>query len=72
MSEEINYDRRHFLGTALTSIAAAELGLVASSNGQSSDVKSSDVKSSANKSFAPFEADRRGPIECWIRRIRPE
>ena len=50
MFDEINYDRRHFLGTALMSIAAAELALFASANAQSSG-----VNSIANKSFAPLK-----------------
>lgn len=45
MFEEINYDRRHFLGIAMMSIAAAELGLFASAHAQSS----------ANKSFEPLK-----------------
>lgn len=50
MFDEINYDRRHFLGTAMMSIAAAELGLFASAEAQSSM-----AKSNANKSFEPLK-----------------
>lgn len=35
MSEEINQDRRHFLGTAATTIAAAGLGLFGCASAQS-------------------------------------
>jgi hypothetical protein len=34
MSEEINYDRRRFLGTVAITVAAAELGMVGSSRAQ--------------------------------------
>src|SRR5208282_2870060 len=36
MSEEINNNRRRFLGTAALSIAAAEFGMIGSANAQSS------------------------------------
>src|SRR6266849_6457640 len=36
MSEEIDHDRRRFLGTAAMTIAAAQLGMIGSANAQSS------------------------------------
>ena len=35
MSEEINHDRRRFLGTAAMTIAAAQLGMIGSAKAQS-------------------------------------
>ena len=42
MSEEIKYDRRHFLGTAAMTIAAAQLGIFGSSAAQSGKAKPAD------------------------------
>ena len=39
MSEEIKYDRRHFLGTAAMTIAAAQLGMIGSADAQPSKTK---------------------------------
>jgi pimeloyl-ACP methyl ester carboxylesterase len=39
MSEEINHNRRRFLGTAAMTIAAAELAMIGSANAQSSKTK---------------------------------
>jgi nitrous oxide reductase len=36
MSEEINHDRRRFLGTAAMTFAAAQLGMIGSAKAQSS------------------------------------
>jgi pimeloyl-ACP methyl ester carboxylesterase len=43
MSEEINYDRRRFLGTAAMTIAAAQLGMIGSAKAQSSKAKPADL-----------------------------
>jgi pimeloyl-ACP methyl ester carboxylesterase len=39
MSEEINYDRRRLLGTAVMTVAAAELGMIGSSKAQATKIK---------------------------------
>src|SRR4051794_5538517 len=44
MSEEINHHRRRFLGTAVMTIAAAELVMIGSADAQSSKIQSSNIK----------------------------
>jgi pimeloyl-ACP methyl ester carboxylesterase len=58
MSEDINHDRRRFLGTASMTIAAAHLGMMGSANAQSSKTKPADlpkVKPGTNTSFGPLK-----------------
>jgi pimeloyl-ACP methyl ester carboxylesterase len=58
MSEEIKYDRRRFLGTAVMTIAAAELVMIGSADAQSSKTKLADVpaiKPGTNTSFGPLK-----------------
>ena len=42
MSEEIKYDRRRILGTAVMTIAAAELVMIGSADAQSSKINPAD------------------------------
>jgi pimeloyl-ACP methyl ester carboxylesterase len=58
MSEDINYDRRRFLTAAITTIAAAELGMIGSSAAQSSKAKATTlpaIKPATNKSLGPLK-----------------
>ena len=58
MSEEIKYDRRHFLGTAAMTIAAAQLGIFGSSAAQSGKAKPTDLAAmtpGTNKSFGSLK-----------------
>ena len=58
MSEEINHDRRRFLGTAAMTIAAAQLGMIGSADAQSSKTKPADVpaiKPGTNTSFGSLK-----------------
>ncbi len=58
MSEDINYDRRRFLTAAITTIAAAELGMIGSSAAQSSKTKATTlpaIKPGTNTSFGPLK-----------------
>jgi pimeloyl-ACP methyl ester carboxylesterase len=50
MSEEINHDRRRLLGTAVLSIAAAELAMDGSADAQSPNINS--IKRGTNTSFS--------------------
>src|SRR6188474_2079644 len=43
MSKEIKYDRRHFLGAASMTFAAAELAMIGFSNAQSGKISAVDV-----------------------------
>jgi len=58
MSEEINQDRRRFLGTATMTLAATQLGMLRSADAQSSKAKSADVppiKPGTNTSFGSLK-----------------
>jgi pimeloyl-ACP methyl ester carboxylesterase len=58
MSEDINYDRRRFLGTAAMTVAAAQLGIFGSADAQASKTKPSGattIKPGTNTSFGPLK-----------------
>ena len=58
MSEKINYQRRHFLGTAAMTIATTQLGRFGSANAQSSKTKPAALaamKSGTNTSFGSLK-----------------
>jgi pimeloyl-ACP methyl ester carboxylesterase len=58
MSDDIDYDRRRFFGTAAMSIAAAQLGMAGSADAQSGTAKPADVpaiKPGTNTSFPPLK-----------------
>src|SRR5881296_3082883 len=58
MSEEINYDRRRFLGTAAMTIAAAQLGMIGSADAQSGKANPASVptiKPGTNTSFGSLK-----------------
>jgi hypothetical protein len=74
MPEEIDHNRRRFFGTAAMTVAATQLGLFDSADAQSRKANPADVppiKPSTNTSFAALKADRRRPLERWIRRSWP-
>src|SRR6202521_5548636 len=57
-SEQINYQRRRFFGTAALTIAAAELGMIGAADAQSDNAKSTRLpttKSGTNTSFGPIK-----------------
>ena len=54
MSEEINHDRRRFIGTVATAIAAAQFAMIGSAVAQSGKANPASVptiKPGTNKSF---------------------
>ena len=53
--QEINHDRRRFLGTAALAIAAAELGLIGSAPASSDPQKPDKKKPAGNTSFGPLK-----------------
>src|SRR5258706_10656700 len=53
MSEEINHDRRRLLGTAVLTIAAAELAMIGSANAQSRKIN--PIKPGTNTSFSSLK-----------------
>jgi pimeloyl-ACP methyl ester carboxylesterase len=74
MSEDINYDRRRFLAAAVTTIAAAELGMVGSSAAQSSKTKATSVpaiKPGTNTSFGPLKQINAGLLNVGYAETGP-
>ena len=58
MSENVNHDRRRFLGTAMTTMAAASLGVTLSAGTQANDTERtpmSPTRQRSNSSFGPLE-----------------
>src|SRR6478735_5135014 len=58
MSEDIDYHRRRFFGTAAMSIAAVQFGMAGSAGAQSGTAKPADVpaiKPGTNTSFPPLK-----------------
>ena len=53
MSEEINHDRRRLLGTAVLTVAAAELAMIGSADAQSSKIN--PIKPGTNTSFSSLK-----------------
>jgi pimeloyl-ACP methyl ester carboxylesterase len=55
INEEINDNRRRFLGTAAMTMAAAQFGMIGSANAQSSKTNLPTIKPGTNTSFAPLK-----------------
>ena len=57
MYEGIKYDRRHFLGTAVMTMAAAELSMIGSADAHSGKITpdATTIKSGTNTSFGPLK-----------------
>jgi pimeloyl-ACP methyl ester carboxylesterase len=74
MSEDINYDRRRFLTAAVTTIVAAEFGMIGSSAAQSSKTKATTlpaIKPGANKSFGPLKQINAGLLNVGYAEMGP-
>jgi pimeloyl-ACP methyl ester carboxylesterase len=54
-SEDIDHHRRHFVGAAAMTLAAAQLGMIGSANAQPSKSKLPSITRLANKSFGPLK-----------------
>src|ERR1700690_2002553 len=55
MPEEINDNRRRFLGTAAMTMAAAQFAMIGSTNAQSTQTHLPKMKPGTNTSFAPLK-----------------
>jgi pimeloyl-ACP methyl ester carboxylesterase len=55
MPEEINDNRRRFLGTAAMTMAAAQFGMIGSTNAQSTQTNLPKIKPGTNTSFVPLK-----------------
>jgi pimeloyl-ACP methyl ester carboxylesterase len=74
MSEGINHDRRRFLTAAVTTIAAAELGVIGSSAAQSSKSKATTlpaIKPGTNTSFGPLKQINAGLLNVGYAETGP-
>ena len=54
-SEQIDHPRRHFVGAAATTIAAAQFGMIDLAESQSSKIKLPAIKPGTNTSFGPLK-----------------
>jgi pimeloyl-ACP methyl ester carboxylesterase len=73
MSEEINHHRRGFLGIAVMSIAAAELGMIGTADAQAKTkrVVLPDIKSATNTSFGPLKQIDAGVLSIGYADVGP-
>ncbi|MEK1852283.1 MAG: alpha/beta hydrolase [Phyllobacterium sp.] len=73
MSEEINHHRRGFLGIAVMSIAAAELGMIGTADAQAKTerVVLPDIKPGTNTSFGPLKQIDAGVLSIGYADVGP-
>ncbi|MGB8186465.1 MAG: alpha/beta hydrolase, partial [Pseudolabrys sp.] len=74
MSEDIDYHRRRFFGTAAMSVAAVQFGMKGSADAQSSTAKPADVpaiKPGTNTSFPPLKQIDAGPLNVGYAEAGP-
>ncbi len=74
MSEEINYDRRRFFGTAAMTIVAAQLGVFGSRNVQAGEAippGAATIKPGTNTSFGPLKQIDAGPLNVGYSEAGP-
>ena len=73
-SEQINHYRRHFLGTAALTIAAARLGAIGGGQAQSSELKSTPlpaIRAGTNTSFGPLKQIDAGALNVGYAEAGP-
>jgi pimeloyl-ACP methyl ester carboxylesterase len=74
MSQQINYDRRRFLRSAVTSIAAAELVMSSSADAQSTKMRSASlpkIKPGTHTSFASVKQINAGLLDVGYADVGP-
>src|SRR5437899_2629973 len=69
MSEEIDHDRRRLLGTAVLTLAAAELAMIGTADAQS--IKINPIKPGTNTSFAPLKQIEAGVLNVGYAEAGP-
>jgi pimeloyl-ACP methyl ester carboxylesterase len=69
VSEQINHDRRHLLGSAILTIAAAQLARIGSAHAQSRMI--SPIKPGTNTSFAPLKQIDAGALSVGYAEAGP-
>jgi len=55
ISKDIDYRRRHFVGTAALTVAAAQLGMIGVADAQSGRAKLPSAKPASHTSFGPLK-----------------
>jgi pimeloyl-ACP methyl ester carboxylesterase len=74
MSEPIDHERRHFLGTAAAIVAAAQLGLIRSANSQPGNARSKrlpPIKPGTNTSFGALKQINAGELSIGYADVGP-
>jgi pimeloyl-ACP methyl ester carboxylesterase len=70
-SEEINQDRRHFVGTAAMAVAATQLGMIGSAAAQRVEAKMPAIKPGTNTSFGPLKQINAGVLNVGYAEAGP-
>ncbi|MFZ1093681.1 MAG: hypothetical protein WAN75_31465, partial [Xanthobacteraceae bacterium] len=74
MSEQIDYERRSFFGTAAMSIAAAQVGMMGSARAQTGNAKPKQlptIKPGTNTSFGSLKQINSGPLSVGYADVGP-
>src|SRR5436190_16204767 len=70
-AEDINRHRRHFLGAATVTVAAAQLGIIGSAAAQRVEAKMPAIKPGANTSFGPLKQINAGVLNVGYAEAGP-
>ena len=74
MSEQIDHERRRFLGTAAAIVAAAQLGMSRSANSQPGNAQPKQlppINPGTNTSFGPLKQIDAGPLNVGYAEVGP-
>ena len=70
-AEDINRHRRHFLGAATVTVAAAQLGIIGSAAAQRVEAKMPAIKLGTNRSFGPLKQINAGVLNVGYAEAGP-
>ena len=70
-AEDINRHRRHFLGAATVTVAAAQLGIIGSAAAQRAEAKMPTIKPGTNTSFGPLKQINAGVLNVGYAEAGP-
>jgi pimeloyl-ACP methyl ester carboxylesterase len=70
-AEDINRHRRHFLGAATVTVAAAQLGIIGSAAAQRVEAKMPAIKPGTNRSFGPLKQVNAGVLNVGYAEAGP-
>ena len=73
MSDEVNRDRRHLVGTAAVTVASAQLGVIAFANAQSAEATATPppIKPGTRTSFGSLRQIDAGPLNVGYAEAGP-